>query len=221
MCQCIKELTKAGECRPNCSSSYATMENRKMSAHLNRLLEIGVPRELHNLRVGSLGYGQSVVRWLSNEGGLSLERGESWYVVTSSNEHHKLLPIIIGQYAGRGGSAAYARLGTLVEVLDTRDYKKFDEISKTRLLGIGDFFQAAAGPRERPFTTLQRSRIEELLLFRKDRQLPTMLQIHNPSHLLINSMSWWTNTVMERMEMKTFTVGDPPVENSRRNSALA
>jgi hypothetical protein len=178
-----------------------------------RLMQIGVPMELQQRQLGSMEGGHSVLDWLCTIGGPSFTKGENWYFVTSTIEHHKLLPVIIRQYFLRRGPARFARLGTLIKLLETRNYEEFDAISRQRLLGIGDFFSPAAGPRDRPFTNLQRSRIEEMLLVRKDQRLSTILQIHNPNHLVVNHMPWWTNTAVDRLELKTFRVDNTnPVE---------
>lgn len=170
------------------------------------LLRVGIAKDLHRTRLFQIQDGDGVLRWLREEGRQSFANGENWYLVTNSIEHHSILPVIIKDYRCAGGSAWFARLGTIIKLLETRNYREFDTITDTRLLGIGDFFRQAAGPRERPFTTAQRGRIEEMLMSRRDRRLPTILQVQNPNRRKIDFMPWWNQDTMDQLRMRTFDV---------------
>jgi hypothetical protein len=180
-----------------------------------RLLKRGVPANVHRMHWHDLPGGEKVALWMKLESHRAYVRGDNWYVVTSAPEHHKVLPMIVRDYMYVDKDARFVRLGSLVKLLETKDEKQLKLYASEGVVVIADFFTTSLGPRERPFTTLQRGRLEELLLSRKDRSYPTILQVHNPGQLQIDFMPWWTRTTMDQMEMRGLMVNS----NSRLASS--
>jgi hypothetical protein len=179
-----------------------------------RLIRLGVPENLQRTKWAEIPGGEKVALWLKLEGPRTYVHGVNWYVVTSEPEHYKVLPMMVRDYSALHKEARFVRLGTLIKLLETKDEKRLKIYEHERLIAIADFFTTSLGPRDRPFTTLQRGRLEEFLLTRNDRRYPTIMQVHNPGHLQINFMPWWTRSAMDRMEMKGLKVNSiiKPIE---------